>query len=43
VISFLRRQGFATLTPTGVLKVPAPPAANARIEAARLVLDTLAS
>jgi len=43
VVSFLGRQGFATLSPTGVLKVPAPPAAPARIEAARLVLRALAS
>jgi transcription-repair coupling factor (superfamily II helicase) len=43
MVSFLRRQGFATLTPTGVLQVPAPAAAPARIEAARLVLQTLAS
>jgi PAS domain-containing protein len=38
VVSFLGRQGFASLSPTGVLKVPAPPAAPGRIEAARLVL-----
>ena len=43
VVSFLGRQGFATLSPTGVLKVPAPPAAPARIEATRLVLRALAS
>jgi len=43
VISFLGRQGSATLTPTGILKVPAPAAAPARIEAARVVLKALAS
>ena len=43
VISFLHKQGFATLSPTGVLRIPAPPAAPARIEAARVVLRALAS
>jgi len=43
VISYVHRQGFAALTPTGVLKVPAPAAAPARIEAARVVLQALAS
>ena len=41
VISFLGRQGFASLSPTGVLMVPAPPAPAGRIEAARLVLHAL--
>ena len=43
VIAFLKKQGFATLTPTGILKVPAPEAPEARIEAARVVLRALAS
>jgi transcription-repair coupling factor (superfamily II helicase) len=42
VIRFLGRQGFASISPTGLLSVPAPPDPDARIEAARVVLQGLA-